>query len=87
MQSLEVEDQVQLTYILKQAIQGLHKHLDEIEEGKRRLGGCGDEDEVEGCVVAVGYYRRGVRGRSGRGRVARRGWCEEGRQPGVLAIS
>ncbi len=73
MQRLKIEYQIQLAHILKQPIQRLYKNLYEIEKRKRRLRGGADEDEVEGCVVAVGYQGGSVvvggarGGRGGRG--------------------
>lgn len=52
-QRLEVEDEVQLAYILKQLIQSLDVDLYQIDQGERGLGRGGDDDEVEGRVVAV----------------------------------
>ena len=57
MQRLEIEDQIQLAHVLEQSIQGFHEDLNQIQECKRRLGGGGDEDEVERGVVAVGHER------------------------------
>lgn len=71
MQGLKVEDQVQFTYVFKETIERLYEDLDEIEKRERRFGGCRYDDEVESCVVAVGYEGRGVvvgsRGRAGFG--------------------
>lgn len=78
MQRLKIEYQIQLAHILKQPIQRLYKNLYEIEKRERRLGGGADEDEVKGCVVAVGYQGGGVvvggarGGRGGRGGEERR---------------
>ncbi len=55
MQCLEVEDQVQLAHVLKQPIECFDENLDQVEESERGLCGSGDEDEIESCVVTVGY--------------------------------
>lgn len=55
MQGFEVEDQVQLTDVLEQLVEGLHVDLDQIDKGKRRLGRCRDDDEIKGRIVAVCY--------------------------------
>lgn len=60
MQRLEIKNQIQLAHILKQAVQRLDEHLDQIQQRKRGLGGCADQDEVEGGVVAVGDEGGGV---------------------------
>lgn len=78
MQCLKIEDQVQLANILKQPVQRLNKNLYEIKKRERRLGGGADENEIEGCVVAVGDQGGGVvvggagGGRGGRGSEERR---------------
>jgi hypothetical protein len=36
--------------------------VDEVQEGERAFGRGGDDDEVEGCVVAVGDERGRVVG-------------------------
>lgn len=53
MQRLEVEDQIEFTDILEQTVKCFDKDLNEIKEGKRRLGRGADDDEVEGCIVSV----------------------------------
>ena len=55
MQRLKVENQVQLADVLKEAVEGFDEDLDEVEEGERGFGRGGDEDEVEGCVMAISY--------------------------------
>lgn len=60
MQRLKVEDQIQFTYIFEKAVEGFDKDLDEVEEGEGRFRRRGDQDEVEGCVVAVCYEGGGV---------------------------
>lgn len=60
MQRLEVEYEIQLADILEQAVECLDEDLDEVEQREGRLGGGGDEDEVEGGVVAVGDERGAV---------------------------
>jgi hypothetical protein len=60
MQRLKIKDQIQLTNILEKAIKRFNIDLDEVDESERRFGGCGDYNEVEGCVVAVGYEGRDV---------------------------
>ena len=55
MQCFKVENQIQLAHVLEEAIEGFDEDLDEVEEGEGGFGGGGDEDEVEGCVVAVSY--------------------------------
>jgi len=81
MQRFEIEDEVELAHILKETVEGLYEDLDEIEEGERRFGRGGDDDEVEGCVVAVGDERGGVVvGGGGGGRLA--AVCKQGREAG-----
>ena len=60
MQRLEIKYQIQLTHILKQPVQSFDEDLDEVEE--REGGFCrgGDEDEVQGGVVAVGDEGGGI---------------------------
>lgn len=53
MQRLKVEDQIQFTYIFEKAVEGFDKDLDEVEEGEGRFRRRRDQDEIEGCVVAV----------------------------------
>jgi len=60
MQRLKVEDQIQLAHVLEQAVQGFDEDLDEVEECEGRLGRRAYQDEVEGCVVPVGYQGGGV---------------------------
>lgn len=60
MQRLEVEDQVELAYVLKKAVKGLYEDLNQIEQGKRRFGRGGDDDEVKCRIVAVCDERGGV---------------------------
>lgn len=60
MQRLEVEDQIQLAYVLEKTIEGLDEDLDEIKKRKGRFGGCRYDDEVESRVVAVGDEGRCV---------------------------
>ena len=62
MQCLEIENQIQLAYILKEAVESLDKNLDEVEQGERGLGRGADEDEVEGSVVAIRHQRRSIGG-------------------------
>lgn len=64
-QRLKVEDQIQLAHILKQPVQGLDVDLDQIDQREGRLGRGGDDDEVEGRVVAVGDERGDVVGGGG----------------------
>lgn len=78
-QCLKVEDEVELAHVLEQAVQRLDVHLDNVDQGQRRLGRRRDDDEVQRRVVAVRYEGRDVvvwfRGRV---RGARGG--EEGRE-------
>ena len=67
MQRLEIENQIQLTDVFEKAIEGLDEDLDQIEQGEGCFGGRGDEDEVEGCVVAVRDEGGGVVVGLGRG--------------------
>lgn len=55
MQRLEIKYQIQLAHVFKQPVERFDEYLDEIEEREGGFGGGRDEDEVEGCVVAVGY--------------------------------
>lgn len=64
---LEVEDEVELADVFKEAVQRLDVDLDEVDEGQRRLGRRRDDDEVERRVVAVGHERRPVGGVGGVG--------------------
>jgi hypothetical protein len=81
MQCFEVEDEVELAHILKEAVEGLHEDLDEIKEGERRFGRGRNDDEIQGCIVAVGDERGGVVvGCGGGGRLA--AVCEQRRQAG-----
>jgi hypothetical protein len=66
MQGLEIEDQVKFAHVFKEAVEGLHKDLDEVEKGKRRFGRGTDHDEVESGVVTVGYERWCIVVRGGR---------------------
>lgn len=50
---LEVEDQIQLAHVLKQHVERLHEHLDQVQQAQRRLERVRDDDEVQGGVVAV----------------------------------
>lgn len=67
MQGLEVEDQIQLAHVLEQAVERLDEDLYQVEQGEGRLGRGADDDEVEGCVVAVGDEGGGVVVRGGGG--------------------
>jgi hypothetical protein len=69
MQGLEIEDQVQLANILKQSVQRLDVDLDEIDQGQRRLGRRGYDDEVESRIVSICYKRWHIVRRRGRGGV------------------
>src|SRR5690349_1296481 len=60
MQRFEVEDEVELADIFKEAVERLHEDLDQIEKGEGRFGGGAYDDEVEGSVVSVGDERRRV---------------------------
>ena len=64
----EIENQVQFAHVLEKAVKGLHENLDEIEKGQRGLSRGGDDDEVEGRIVAVGNERGSVVVRGGGGR-------------------
>ena len=55
MQRLKIENQVQLTDVFEEAIESLDEDLDQVEQGEGGFRGCGYQDEVEGCVVAVCY--------------------------------
>jgi hypothetical protein len=67
MQGLEIEDQIQLADILKQAVQGLDIDLDEVDQGQRALGAGAYDDEIQRGIVAVGDEGRDVVVRCGRG--------------------
>ncbi len=74
MQRLKVEDEIQLADVFKQAVERLDEDLNQVEQGERGFRGRGDQDEVEGRVVAVGDEGGGVvvglgwaRGRGGAG--------------------
>lgn len=45
----------------------MDEDLNEVQEGERRLGRGGDDDEVKSCIVAVGHERWGVIVRGGGG--------------------
>lgn len=60
MHSLEIKDKVEFADVAEEAVERFDKDLDEVEEGERGFRGGGDEDEVEGCVVAVCDLRGGV---------------------------
>jgi len=60
MQSLKVEDQIQLTHVFEEAVQRFDKDLDEVKQGKWGFGGCADYNEVERCVVPICHEGRGV---------------------------
>lgn len=84
MQRLEVEDQVQLAHVLKQLVERLHEHLDQVEEAQGRLERVGDDDEVQRCVVAVQQRGRLVPGGGVPGRGGRRAGEEWREAVGVL---
>lgn len=46
MKGLKIENEVQFANILEQAVEGLYIHLDQVEQGERRFGRCGNDDEV-----------------------------------------
>ena len=48
-----MEDQVKLTDILKAAIQGLNKNLDEIQDDKFRLRWINTKHKIKCCIVSV----------------------------------
>lgn len=52
-QRLEIENQVQLAHILKQPVQRLDKHLDQIQQRQRRFRRRADQDKVQRRVVSV----------------------------------
>lgn len=79
-QALEVEDEVQLAHVLEQLVQSLDVHLDQVDQGERRLGGRGDDDEEERRVVPVRHERGDVVVLLVAGRVGGSGGGEEGRQ-------
>lgn len=54
MQGLEVEDEVEFADVIEAGVEGFDEDVDEVEQGEGGFGGGGDEDEVEGGVVAVG---------------------------------
>lgn len=62
MHRLEVEYQVQLAHVAEQPVQALDEYLDQVEQREGGFRGCGDEDEVEGGVVAVRDLGGGVEG-------------------------
>jgi hypothetical protein len=55
MQRLEIKDEVQFAYILKEAIKCLYEDLNKVKKGEGRLGRSGNDDKIQGRVVAVGY--------------------------------
>lgn len=59
-EGLKVEDEVELADVLKEAVEGLNVDLDEVEQSQGALGRGGDDNEVEGGVVAVGDERGDV---------------------------
>ena len=73
MQRLEVENQIQFTHILKEIVQALDKHVDQVQQRERALRRRRDDDEVQRGVVAV---------RDERGRVVRLGLRRRGREEG-----
>lgn len=79
-QALKVEDEVQLAHVLEQLVQRLDVHLDQVDQGERRLGGRGDDDEEERRVVPVCHERGDVVVLLVAGRVGGSGGGEEGRQ-------
>ena len=50
---VHVEDQIQLTDVLKAFVQSLHKDLDEVQDAELWLRAVHTEDEVESGVVSV----------------------------------
>lgn len=60
--SLIAKDQIELTNILKHAVQCFDEDLDQIDQGERGLGRGGDHDEGERGVGAVGYLRGRIGG-------------------------
>lgn len=60
MEGFEVEDEVELADILEELVESLDIDLDQVQQGERGLGGCRDDYEVEGRVVAVGDERGDV---------------------------
>lgn len=77
MQGFEAKDQIELADILEQSIEGLNKDLDEVQQGKRRLGRGGDQNEVECSVVSVGDLGRRIRRGRGASRRKQRRQREE----------
>lgn len=67
-QCLEIKDEVQFAYILKEAIKCLYEDLNKVKKGEGRLSRSGNDDKVQGRVVAVGHERGRVVVRGARSR-------------------
>lgn len=79
-QALEVEDEVELAHVLEELVQRLDVHLDQVDQGERRLGGRGDDDEEKRRVVPVRHQRGDVVVLLVTRRVGGSGGGEEGRE-------
>lgn len=79
-QALKVEDEVQLAHVLEQLVQRLDVHLDQVDQGQRRLCGGRDDDEEERRVVPVRHERGDVVLLLVAGRVGGSRGGEQGRQ-------
>ena len=77
MQRLEVENQIQFTHILKEIVQALDEHVDQVQQRERALRRRRDDDEVQRGVVAVCDEGRRVVGLGLRRRGREEGWERE----------
>ena len=60
MQRLKIKNQIQFTHVLKKSVQGLNKHLNQIEQSERRFRRSRYQNKIQGGVMPICDQRWGV---------------------------